>query len=138
MQAPSSPSGVPVFPAQLGGLCSRPTGCPLGGRQLRHPQASQGAHLAGTTASFPHALHPHLLVVAESGGTLVRSDYAASHSAWFLPQCQGTGAEDRRLRKALQPQTATFYLDSNRRFHSPEDRPTLLTYFRDATLGRLK
>jgi hypothetical protein len=33
--------------------------------------------------------------VAESGGTLVRSDYAASYSARFFPQREGTGAEDR-------------------------------------------
>jgi putative transposase len=35
----------------------------------------------------------------------------------------------------LITQRATLYLDRYRRFHSPEDRPTLLTYFRDATLG---
>ena len=67
---------------------------------------------------------------------MVRSDYTASHSAWFFPQREGTGAEDRRLRAALQPQTATFYLDSYSRFHSPEDRPPLLTCFRNATLER--
>jgi hypothetical protein len=55
----------------------------------------------------------------------------------FFPQCEGTGAEDRRFRAALQPQAATFYLDSYGGFHSPEDCPTLLTYFRDATLARI-
>jgi hypothetical protein len=38
------------------------------------------------SAQLPHALQPHLLVVAESGGALVRSDYAESNSAWFSPQ----------------------------------------------------
>ena len=69
------------------------------------------------------------------GNVSALTDYAASHSAGFVPQRQGTGAEDRRFRAALQPQTATFYLDSYGGFHSPEDRPTLLMYFRDATLG---
>jgi len=32
-------SATPVVVVQLGSLCSRPTGCPLGGRQLRHSQA---------------------------------------------------------------------------------------------------
>ena len=83
-----------------------------------------------------HMHYTHLLVVAESGGTLVRSDYAASHSAGFIPQREGTGAEDRRLRAALQTQTATLYLDSYGGLHPPEDRATLFTYFRDATLAR--
>ena len=38
-----------------------------------------------------------------------------------------------RLRAALPPQTASFYLDSYSPFHSPEDRPPLLTYFQDTT-----
>ena len=46
-------------------------------RQLRHPQTPQGAHLAGATAPLPHSLHPDLLILAQSGGALVRSHAAA-------------------------------------------------------------
>ena len=52
--------------------------------------------------------------MAQSGGTMVRPDHPARHSAGFIPQRQGTGAEDRLLRTALQQDQQTFRLDRNR------------------------
>ena len=48
-----------------------PAGPPHPG-QLRVPQARQGAEVAGRSPSLPHALRPHLVVLAEPGGAMVR------------------------------------------------------------------
>src|SRR5215467_954618 len=86
------------------------------------------------TITPPTSIPRCALVLAESGGTLVRSDYAAGYPAGLLPQRQGTGAKDRRFRAALQPKTTTLCLDGDSGFDPCKDRPTLFTYFRDATL----
>src|ERR1700686_5750341 len=91
--------------------------------------------MAGAAASVPDSLHANLLIVAESGGAVVRPDYAEGDSSRLIWKCQGIGGEDRLLRSALQPLATTFCLDGNRRLHSAETCQHLFTYFRDTTLA---
>src|ERR1700686_896807 len=63
--------------------------------------------MAGAAASVPDSLHANLLIVAESGGAVVRPDYAEGDSSRLIWKCQGIGGEDRLLRSALQPLATT-------------------------------
>jgi hypothetical protein len=47
-------------------------------RQLRHPQPCQRQEMAGQTPAVSPALHPHLLIMAQSGRTMVRDLTAKS------------------------------------------------------------
>src|SRR5438132_7474929 len=44
-------------------------------RQLRHPQARRSQEVAGQASPLPHALHSHLLVLAQLGRTLLSRSY---------------------------------------------------------------
>ena len=103
-------------------------------RQLRHPQASEGANLAGAAGPISDPLHADLLVVVEPGGAVVCTDHPACDSARLISKRQGIGRQDRLFRPALQPLAAPFRLDRNGRLHSRQNRPPLFTYFRDTTL----
>jgi hypothetical protein len=71
------------------------------------------SYVAGAAAAIPESLHADVFLVAQSGGTMVRPNQLARHSAWFIPQRQGTGTEDRVFRPALQPHQQTFRLDGH-------------------------
>jgi len=62
------------------------------------------------------SLRPDLLVVAESGGTLISSDHPACDSSRIISKHEGVGGEDRFLGPALQPVAAAVRLDCNDRF----------------------
>ena len=83
---------------------------------------------------YQNSLHPDLLIVVKSGGTLVCIDHPAGDSPRLISKREGIGGQDRLLRPALQPLAAPFRLDRNGRFHSRQNRPPLFTYFRDTTL----
>jgi transposase len=68
-------------------------------RQLRHPQETSGQRLAGQASALASALHPHRLIVAQSGRALVRPHHPSTH-----PQ--------RRLQERLR--TGTSYLPIHR------------------------
>ena len=66
-----------------------------------HRHAKVKAWLAKTTP-VPFALHPDLCVLAQPGGTLVRSDQPASDQAGFVPERDPLGADDQGVHGALQ------------------------------------
>ncbi len=72
--------------------------------------------------------------MVESGGAVVCSHYSASDPPWLIPKCQGTRRQDRRLCSTVQSLEPPLYLDRNCRFHPRQNRPSLLTYFRDTRL----
>src|SRR5580698_5184937 len=65
-----------------------------------HPQASESANLAGAAAPISDPLHADLLIliVVESGGTLVCTDHPAGDSPGLISKHEGNGGEDRLLR----------------------------------------
>ena len=64
-----------------------------------------------TRPRFPCALHSDLFLLAQSGGNLVQSHHATSHSPRDVPQCEGTGRENRSLRPEFQSPGAAIRLD---------------------------
>jgi len=106
--------------------------------QLRHAQASQGAHLAGTTARYNIHYTP------------TYSSWLNQVERWFalisqrairrrlLPQRAGFGRQDRLLCAALQSLASPLRLDCECRFHPGKDHAPLFIYFRDTTLTRLR
>ncbi len=83
---------------------------------------------------FLYALHADLLVLAESGGTVVRPHHPAGDSQRLLQQRQRLSAKNRQVRSELQPHSSAFRVDGYGRFNPPENCPTLFAYFRDTTL----
>ena len=136
MQTATPASGISRVSAPPRRLHPAGAGRPPDRRQLRHPQASESANMAGAAAPVSDSLHADLLVVVESGGTVVCTDHTAGDSPRLISKCEGIGGQDRLLRPALQPLTAAFRLECNGRFHSRQNRPALFTYFRDTTLAR--
>ena len=66
---------------------------------------------------------------------MVCFDHATGDPARFVSKRERTGRQNRPLRPALQPDKQTFRLDGYGRFDPLQNRQTLLTYFRDTTLG---
>src|SRR4051794_26259120 len=76
--APPPPGVRPLPERGRGGRAGREAG-PLHPRRLRHPQAPQGAGLAGTASPLDVPLHAHLGLLAQRRrGLLLRPDPAAS------------------------------------------------------------
>ena len=70
-------------------------------RQLRGPQASKGPGMVGRATSFHPAFYADLRIVDEPGRTLVRADHATPDSTGLLRQRQGSGRQDRGVRRCL-------------------------------------
>ena len=83
--------------------------------QLRNPQDEVDSELAGETASFPCSLHAHLCLMAEPGGTLVRSAHRTPTSPRRSPLDQRTESGHQRLHRTPQQRPETLYLAQNRR-----------------------
>ena len=90
--------------------------------------------MAGTATAIPGSLHPHVLVVAQSGRAMVCFDHATGDPARFVSKRERTGRQNRPLRSALQPDQQAFRLDSYGRLDPRQDCQTLFTYFWDTTL----
>lgn len=71
--APSS--GVFALPQKDRRLSSRWPGCSSGDGQLRDAQDPQGGKVVQVTSALPSALHAHLSLMAQSGGTMVCQDH---------------------------------------------------------------
>jgi transposase len=103
--------------------------------QLRHPQARQGQGVAGPAPALPRPLHPDLCLVAEPGRAVVRPHHPTGHPARLVLECQGTGDQDRPLRRTLQRSQPPLRLDRNRRINPGQTSETLRIYLWDRTLG---
>src|SRR6202007_242643 len=102
--------------------------------QLRDTQTPPRETLVGGAATLPSALHADLRFVAKPSGDLVQPHHATGHSPRNVPQREGTGSENRRVRAKLQRQCETLYVDGNRRLDLRQATETLCRYFRDSTL----
>src|SRR5688572_13151612 len=65
--------------------------------------------------TFPHALHPHLLVVAESGGTLVRAADRQETTPQRTPVRPGPRTRHPQLDHPVEREPETVHLDQDRR-----------------------
>jgi hypothetical protein len=133
----SAPSALGISEFSLGDREERAE--ELGGAhhrgQLRHAQASASPTLVGRTATILYALHSDLFLLAQSGGDLVQSHYATSHSPRDVSQREGAGRENRSLRPEREPPGATVRLDRHGRFGHRQSRTTMYRNFRDSTLA---
>src|SRR5580658_509646 len=135
MQAATPPSEVSRVPAQTGRVHTGRTRCSPDCRQLRNSQTLKGVHMAAAAAPIRDSLHAYLLLLAQSGRTLVCPDSATRDPPRFVSQCEGTRGENRRLRPAVQLLASAVRMDCNRRLYSRQHHQTLFTYFRDSTLA---
>jgi len=91
--------------------------------QLRHPQAPQRQAVADHTLPLPSALHPDLVVLAQSRGTLVPRLDRQGNPAWCLPQRARACVHHRELPRRQQHEPETVRLDRHRRADPRKGRP---------------
>ena len=96
MQAATQASGVPRVSAETGRLHPGRTRTFTSSSIITELTSTRkGAHMAGAAAPIPDSLHAYLLVLAQSGRTLVCPDHATGDPARFISQCEGTGEKYR-------------------------------------------
>src|SRR5207248_1059553 len=80
-------------------------------RQLRHAQARQGQGVAEAPSALSYALYPNLRLLAQSGGTLLRSDHRGSHPPRRVQEHHGTQGGNSGLSSPAQRQSEAVHLD---------------------------
>src|SRR5205814_7274262 len=84
-------------------------GQPLG------PQVSRGEAMAAAQPSLPVPFHSHVLVLVESGGTLLRPVNGRGTQAWLPHQHPPAAPGDPRLRRGPQRRGETLQMDEDGR-----------------------
>ena len=77
-------------------------------RQLRHPQDRRDQELAGSPPPLPHALHPHLLLLAQPGRALVRRTHHQAAPARRATSVQALEADIRNWIKTWNENPSPF------------------------------
>jgi transposase len=90
-------------------------GRPLDLRQLRHPQITADRQMVGRPSPVPHALHPHLLVVAQPGRAVVRAIDRQTTAPRSAHVGLRAGKGYPRLDHQLEQRSSTVRLDQDRR-----------------------
>ena len=105
--------------------------------QLRDPQAPEGPSVAHQKTTLPSALHPDFRLLAQPGGTLVRSHQPTRHQARLLRQRRPTRQHDRDLHRTIQCLCLPLHLGRHRRVDLQQAPTSICPYWRDRTLGRI-
>src|SRR5689334_22666188 len=92
-------------------------------RQLRHPQTSEGAGVAGETSSLHDAFHADLIVLAQSRGALLRRPDGRRNPRGQLRLGQRTHPRHQNLSGAAQRQSETLRLAGGGCGNSRQNRP---------------
>ena len=79
--------------------------------------------MAGQTPAVSPALHPHLLVVAQSGRTMVPGSDRQGHPPGRVPQRERPRYRDRGLPESQQRQPETIRMDRHRGANPHQGRP---------------
>ena len=92
------------------------------GRQLRHPQASQGQGLAGAPSALDLPLHADLRLLAQRGRDLLLGPDPQAHPTRQLPLHRRPAGRHQPLPRRAQRRSQALRLDSLRRFHPRQAR----------------
>ena len=90
-------------------------GDPRGARQLRKPQAPEGAHLARPPSALDLPLHPDLGLMAQRGRRLLFHAHAPPPATGHLHRCRRSSGCHQTLHRRAQPQRPPLRLDQSRR-----------------------
>src|SRR5262249_57884406 len=96
--------------------------------QLRNPQTPADPDLVCQASPLSSALHSHLRLLAELGGTLVCGVDHETDPARGASQRERVGARHRRVSRYPQCPSQTLYLDQKRRPDSGQHRPFCPTH----------
>ena len=117
VQAAPSPSGVPRVPAPSRGRGSKLARRASHRRQLRHPQAPEGARVADAPSALSVALPPDLQFLAQPGRTLVRVDHPARDPSRLVHLRDRPAPPHRELRRGLESPSSSLHVDRDGRIH---------------------
>ena len=121
-RAPPS-QGVPEVPAPHRPCRPGATRRASGARQLRHPQDTRGAGLAGEASPVQTALHAARRVMAEPRRTVLCRDHLKAHPPRQLHQRRRTGGHHLQLLDAAQRQAQAIHLEQDRQRHPHPKTP---------------
>jgi Homeodomain-like domain len=108
--APSAPGVHPLPQYDRGaGPCGKSD--PRSRRQLRDPQTSKGAAMAGATSTLGLPLHPNLGILAQRGRRVLRQAHAPAPQARCIPVRRRPATHHQPLRCRYQRRPQTLRLD---------------------------